>query len=347
MSACTHLCLSQRLLRTGACAALTVVAALLPPSLAAQTQTSADALIAWTFENHCDNGGGFFLANYLTGDFLETPGLEFTTTGLCVRDDASQWSLSRNGRYLAFTSAGNVRLYDRVNEEMVPLPFNTAAFRESEPSLTGSGSFVAYSTNQTGTGNVKLFDRAAASNAPLPGLNTQAFVEKQPSISGGAALIAFTSNRNGDWDIFLYDRSLHHLVALPGLNRRGLDDTEPSISGDGNLIAFTADKKGGSGAAFIRLYSRTTQSFVHLPGIHDYDPDLFSPCPDDPLVDCWQDGEASLNAAGALIAFASDRCSDLGSESHFEHPCLFLYDRSTKTLTTLPFGDSNFEPAIR
>jgi hypothetical protein len=48
-----------------------------------------------------------------------------------------------------------------------------------------------------------------------------------------------------------------------------------------------------------------------------------------------------------LIAFASDRCSDLGSESHFEHPCLFLYDRSTKTLTTLPFGDSNFEPAIR
>jgi hypothetical protein len=330
--------------RTGTCATLIAVAAAFLPAGAA-AQTSADGLIAWTAEHNCDNDGGFGLANYITQEVLETPGFTYTHTDRCTRDDASQWSLSRDGRFLAFTSDDNLLLYDRVNEGMVLLPFNTFGFRESEPSLTGTGSFVAYSTNQAGKGNIKLFDRSTNANIPLPGLNTKGFTEKQPSVSGGAGFIAFASNRNGDWDIFLYDRTRHRLVALPKINRKGLDDSEPSISGDGNLIAFTAEKKGGR-VSFIRLYNRATQSFVPMPGIHDFvvDDDQ-PPCDIKPFVDCWRDVEPSLNGAGALIAFVSDRCD---FERPLTRPCVYLYDRGISTLTKLSFlGSEVFDAAIR
>jgi hypothetical protein len=319
--------------------ALLVIAALLPARAAAQT---ADGLIAWTFEWHCDDSG-FFLAYYTTGELVGTPGLEGGLPGDCA--PAWQASLSRDGRYLAFMiGAGDVRLYDRVQQKMVALPFNTAGFNESQPSLSGTARYVAYFTNQSGAGNIRLFDRQTNLSVPLPGLNTSTFAETQPSINGGGRFIAFASNRNGSWDIFLYDRSLGRLVPLPGLNRTGLSDSDPSISGDGKLIAFTAQKKGGK-ASYIRLYNRATGLFVKLPGIHDFTPDD-NLCPNDPLVDCWEDAEPSLNAAGTLIAFSSGRCSDEG----FGHPCLYLYDRSISSLTELRFDytwASAFGPAIR
>jgi hypothetical protein len=329
--------------RGGTFAALLMVAVALLPARSA-AQTSADGLIAFTFEWHCDTWD-FELAYYTTGELVETPGLDVGPSSGCA--PAWQASLSRDGRYLAFraeANMGDVRLYDRVNQKTEVLTFNTVGFNESAPSLSGTGRYVAYSTNQSGAGNVKLFDRQTRLNVPLPGLNTTTFAETQPSINGGGRFIAFTSNRNGDLDVFLYDRDLGRLVPLPGLNRSGLNDYAPSISGDGSLIAFTALKKAG-GASYIRLYNRITQTFAKLPGIHDYVPSDM--CWPNPLKDCWWDDMPSINAAGTLIAFSSGRCY---ADEGFDHPCLYLYDRGLRSLSELrlgPFGKSNFEPAIR
>jgi hypothetical protein len=80
-----------------------------------------------------------------------------------------------------------------------------------------------------------------------------------------------------------------------------------------------------------------------MPGIHDFVvDDDHPPCDIEPFVDCWKDVEPSLNGAGTLIAFVSDRCDF----ERFEHPCVYLYDRGISTLTKL-FLREVFDAAIR
>lgn len=301
------------------------------------TYQGGESLIAYQLSYHGEVPTSIEIFNFRTSQVVPAPNLNRE----CALPGAP--ALSASKRFIAFddysTSDGfcftlgsrNIFLYDLLTSTRVSLPGLNTASTERQPSLSGSGRFVAFESDRTGSFDVFLYDRETRSLVPTPGLNST-FSERSASIGGDAGrFIAFESNRSGTDDIFLYDRALSSLIRLRGLNT-GFRENSPALSGDGRFIAFSSNRRGGH--EDILLYDQHTASLVPLPGLNS--------TPAGTLYGIADDSHPSIS--GSYIAFQSDRESDHGG-----HPDVYFYNRATASLVKTPRSglDDYWEPSIR
>jgi Tol biopolymer transport system component len=255
-------------------------------------------------------------------------------------------SLSSDGRLCAFTAQyretvpSELRLWDRKEQKLLPLPGSNPTGADAQPTLSGDGRWLAFSgwhrPGSAGGYDIYLYDLERRETVPLPGLNSE-FDDQMPCLSGDGQWLAFGSTRParaGDSPsttrILLYDRQSRELVPLPGLAARGYRDTEPSLSRDGRYLAFASDRPGPAddhGAGDIYLYDRAEQKLVALPGLNAAAHDC-QPC---------------ISPGGRFLIFTSERLDGMGQRD------LYLYDRKRGVLLPTPglnHLSEEFEPAL-
>jgi Tol biopolymer transport system component len=183
-------------------------------------------------------------------------------------------SLSYDGRYLAFQDQVgsafelDVTLMDALADTLIPTPrLHLIGALDFDPSLSGDGGLIAFSTSRSGSYDVALYDVRGDSLVPLPGCNSP-LSDLGVTISRDGRFLAFHSNRPGGeglFDVCVYDRATASLLAVPGANT-ALSDLNPAISPDGLWVAFTTEAEGGSD---IRLYDLAARRLVPVPGLND------------------------------------------------------------------------------
>lgn len=154
-------------------------------------------------------------------------------------------ALSGDGRWIAFTSnakqpvrAGgqspaDIVFYDRKADRVLRLPRLNSPSRDVDPSLSGDGNLIAFSSDRfggKGGRDIYLYDRRQEEFLPLLGLNAVAH-EQSPSLTSNGRYIAFVSERisgEGERDIFLYDRQTSRLLPTPALNAPQ-EDFDPCV----------------------------------------------------------------------------------------------------------------------
>lgn len=154
--------------------------------------------------------------------------------------DERKPAFSPDGNWIAFTtnesgkqSLTDIRLYDRVSNDVLSLPELNSNAMDTEPSLSDDGRLLAFVSDRpggAGARDIYVYDRLQRQLLPLPGLNS-AGQEQSPSISRDGRFIAFVSERldsSGERDIFLYDRRSQKLIPTPDLNSTG-DEYDPCI----------------------------------------------------------------------------------------------------------------------
>lgn len=254
--------------------------------------------------------------------------------------------LSGDGRLCAFacqyreTVPGELRLWDRKEQKLLPLPDRNTTGADAQPTLSADGRWLAFAgwkrPDSVGGHDLFLYDLEQKTLAPLPGLNTE-HDEQMPALSGDGRWLAFTSNRPAAPDggntatrILLYDRTTQKLVPLPGLHAAGYRDTEPCLSHDGRWLAFASDRPGpddSHGAGDIYLYDRVAQKLAPLPGLNS----------------AGHDCQPALSPGGRFLVFVSERLDGDGQRD------LYLYDRRRSRLLPTPglnHPSEEFEPCV-
>mgnify|MGYP003865739923 CR=1 FL=1 len=192
-------------------------------------------------------------------------------------------SISADGLHVAFESAAtnlvandanrvrDVFVWDAENPQTLRRASVGAGGAEAnansyEPSLSGDGSVVAFTTTAsnltpsvegTTTANVVRRDLSAGTNTLLTrGTKGKAVGGSRPAISEDGNRIAFHTNTdnlvsgdaNGLWDIFVYDHTTAQvkrvsLTAGGGERNQGQESASrivtPAISGDGRFVAYS------------------------------------------------------------------------------------------------------------
>jgi Tol biopolymer transport system component len=151
---------------------------------------------------------------------------------------------------------------------VIPTPgLHALAAADFDPSLSGDGKLIAFTTTRYGSYDVALYDVTGDSLLPLPGLNTN-YDDLGVSISRDGRYLAFHSNRPGGeglFDIYVYDRGTRNFLPMAGANTP-MSDLNAALSPDGRYVAFSTDYEGGGD---IRLYDIGLQRLVPLPGLND------------------------------------------------------------------------------
>ena len=208
---------------------------------------------------------------------------------------SSEVSLSADGRYVAFSSYGNldpvvtfatsdVWVFDRVTEAVELISVSTTGVdgiqTSGRPSISGDGSLVAFRsmawdlvTDDTdGVNDIFLRDRGAETTARInlpTGVLAADGHSQRPAISQDGSTVAFTSqatnlvagDTEGVDDVFVVT------VASGVVERVSVDSLEvastaesdfPDISADGRFVAFTSEGAlDATGTAGVRdLYVR-------------------------------------------------------------------------------------------
>ena len=183
-------------------------------------------------------------------------------------------SLSYDGTRLTFqTQLGaafdqDVVLVDVMADSVIPTPhLHALGAADFDPSISGDGKLIAFTTTRHGTYDIALYDVAGDSLLPLPGLNTNDD-DLGVSISRDGRFLAFHSNRPGGegmFDIYVYDRVTRNFLPLPGANT-AMSELNPALSPDGRYVAYSTDSEGGGD---IRLYDIGLHLPIPLPGLND------------------------------------------------------------------------------
>ena len=184
-------------------------------------------------------------------------------------------SLSYDGRYLAFQNQvgsffeQDIALMDAFADTLILTPrLHAIGALDFDPSLSGDGRLIAFTTSRGGTLDIALYDVAGDSLIPLPNCNAPGANDLGVSISRDGRYLAFHSNRaggQGPFDVYVYDRVSASLLPMPGANTP-LADINPSLSPDGRWVAFTSEGEGGSDT---RLYDLVTHRTFPIPGAND------------------------------------------------------------------------------
>lgn len=128
-----------------------------------------------------------------------------------------------------------------MNRPLTPMSLNSV-YTDEQPSLSGSGRFLAFVSNRDGQRQVMLYDLRQQTFINLPRLNRRDAVVESPSISNNARYIVYLASDSGRPELELYDRITGRAEIL-SLGYRGWV-RNPSISPDGRYIVFETSQRG-------------------------------------------------------------------------------------------------------
>lgn len=128
-----------------------------------------------------------------------------------------------------------------MNRPLLPMSLNSV-YTDEQPSLSGSGRFLAFVSNRDGQRQVMLYDLRQQVFVELPRLNRRDAIAESPSISNNARYLVYIASDSGRPELELYDRITGRTEIL-SLGYRGWV-RNPSISPDGRYIVFETSQRG-------------------------------------------------------------------------------------------------------
>ena len=195
-----------------------------------------------------------------------------TTTGVTVSGNAGgfEGSISLDGRFVVFNSrstnfvpddtngVADVFVYSIQAGQIVRASVNSSGvqggFSSTEPSISGDGRYVTFSTSSDDFTTVDTYgytqlyvrDMQAGTTLLVSYKDGYAMVGESDSsvISADGRYIAFSFDDKGDGmpkrDLYIADRTTNQMyLAVPGHDSSGMDSPIlPSISGDGRFLLF-------------------------------------------------------------------------------------------------------------
>ena len=195
-----------------------------------------------------------------------------TTTGVTVSGNAGGFdaSISLDGRFVVFNSrstnfvpddtngVADVFVYSIQTGQIVRASVNSSGvqggFSSTEPSISGDGRYVTFSTSSDDFTTVDTYgytqlyvrDMQAGTTSLVSYKDGYAMVGESDSsiISADGRYIAFSFDDKGDGmpkrDLYIADRTTNQMyLAVPGHDSSGMDSPIlPSISGDGRFLLF-------------------------------------------------------------------------------------------------------------
>ena len=220
-------------------------------------------------------------------------------------DGNSQPSITVNGSLVAFTSRGNLLLYDVTQDTLFQLTEDQTA---SSPKLSGDGSRLYY---QRGS-DLALLDLKTNSTrviaADVPKLST---ATGRAVSNDGLRLVYSAETGTNQTQVFLFDARDNTTRPLTQLGTRSVDvPLHPTISGDGKRVAFATRRRvtnASDGSVELYVYDIPSGQTVQVTN-----------APSSATAEVV----SSLNSDGSLVAFSFPRLlsglatdNDLGNNS--------------------------------
>ncbi|NJL00420.1 MAG: TolB family protein [Spirulinaceae cyanobacterium SM2_1_0] len=127
------------------------------------------------------------------------------------------------------------------NELPANEPLNSR-FHDDQPSLSGDGTLLAFTTNRNGQEQIALYDLEQRRFLDAPGLNRSGVIATNPSLSRTGRYLVYLTSVEGRLEIALYDRITAQAEILTRTYRHWVRN--PQISADGRYISFETARRG-------------------------------------------------------------------------------------------------------
>lgn len=270
--------------------------------------------------------------------------------GLDLDCEASEASISGDGRYVAFRCLG-ILVHDRSTGDTVRIGDGF------DPTISSDGRFVAFAlTESEATLDVFLHDRDLHSTTRVSVASDGQRANRdstQPALSSDGRFIAFASaatnlapnDANNGADVFVHDRDTGatERVSVASDNTPGSSSVPAilglSISGDGSLVAFATQA--------VDLVTGDTNRATDV-FIHDRSTDItkrVSVSASDEEADS-DSGLPALSADGRVVAFTS-LAANLVDDDTNDRIDIFVSDDSGSTDYLCPTGNPIARPTLR
>lgn len=126
-----------------------------------------------------------------------------------------------------------------------PPPVNeplNSRFHDDQPSLSGDGQLLAFTTNRNGREQIVVYDLQRRRFLDMPGLNRSEALAESPSLSRTGRYLVYLTSIQGRPEIALYDRATEDVEILSRTYRHWVRN--PKISPDGRYITFETARRG-------------------------------------------------------------------------------------------------------
>ena len=205
-------------------------------------------------------------------------------------DGNSQPSITADGRLVAFTSRGNLFLFDVATATFSQLTDGETA---TNPKISGDGSRLYY---QRGSDLVSIDLKTSTRHVIAADVPKLLIATGRVVSNDGLRLVYSAEIATNQSQVFLYDGRDHTTRPLTQLGTRSVDvPLQPTISGDGKRVAFATRRRvtsGSDGSVELYLYdipSGQTFQITNAPS------------------SATAEIAASLNFDGSLVAFSFPR----------------------------------------
>lgn len=250
-------------------------------------------------------------------------------------DGNSQVSITSDGKLVAFTSRGNLLLYDVATEAFSQLTDGL------NPKISGDGSRLYY---QRGSDLVSLdlktkTSRVIAADVPKLSIGTGRAVSDD-----GLRFVYAAEVAPNQTQVFLFDARGNTIRQITQLGSRSVDvPLHPTISGDGKRVAFATRRRvtnASDGSVELYLYdipSGQTQQVTNAP------------------AGATAEAVSSLNVDGSLVAFSFPRVlsgpvADNDASNNHEIYLATLAERpqfgSATVMNAAALGNEPSQPAL-
>ena len=210
-----------------------------------------------------------------------------------LSDGNFQPSITSDGRTIAYSSNGNIFLYDTAKQRSAQLTNESAGHAALNPKISADGARV-YATD--GADLLLIDTETGASRTVAAGLPDLSLSEGRAVSNDGMRVVFSASTGTNQTQVFKFDARDNSIRQITQLGSRATDvKLQPTISGDGKRIAFATRRRvTGASDGGVELYvfdlpSGQMQQITNAPAA------------------ATAEVTSSLNFDGSLVAFSFPR----------------------------------------
>ena len=191
-----------------------------------------------------------------------------------LSDGNFQPSITTDGRTVAFSSNGEILLYDTLDRKFTQLTNDSPERLAVSPKISGDGSRVYYKRNilTADAADLVLIDTRTVTSRVVANGVELSLVEGRAVSNDGMRVVYSALTAQNQTQVFMFDGRDDSIRQLTNLGSRAVDvKLHPTISGDGRRVAFatrrrvTGTSDGGVELYLLDLPSGAFQQITNAP----------------------------------------------------------------------------------
>src|SRR5215217_2744139 len=192
-----------------------------------------------------------------------------------LTDGNSQPSITSDGRTVAFSSNGEIYLYETLDQKFRQLTSDGPAHSAVSPKISGNGTRVYYKRKKLNADDadlVRIETKTFTSRVLAANVAELSLVEGRAVSTDGMRVVYSASTGLNQTQVFLFDGHDESVRQLTNLASRAVDvKLQPTISGDGRRIAFATRRRvtntsdGGVELYLLDLPTGIVQQITNAP----------------------------------------------------------------------------------